>query len=71
MAAKRLLVSLDEDVFNEIIGLAKANKQSSSKIAKDLIIASLELQEDKMFSKLAEERLVNTEKWISHEDAWK
>lgn len=71
MAAKRLLVSLDEEVFNEITNLAKANKQSSSRVAKDLIMASLELQEDKIFSKLAEERMANTKQWISHTDAWK
>jgi hypothetical protein len=71
MAAKRLLVSLDEKSYNEIVGLAKVNNESYSKVAKDLIITSLELQEDRIFAKLAEERLRNTKEWVSHEDAWK
>ncbi|MCC8416965.1 MAG: hypothetical protein LN588_00120 [Rickettsia endosymbiont of Bryobia graminum] len=71
MPAKRLLVSLDEDIFNEIANLAKINNESSSSIAKHLIIASLELQEEKMFAKLADERMRNTKEWFSHTDAWK
>jgi hypothetical protein len=71
MAAKRLLVSLDEAIYNEIVDLSKKNQESFSKIAKDLIVESLELQEDKAFSKLSEERLCNTQSWISHDDAWK
>ena len=71
MAAKRLLVSLDEEIFNEIADLAKTNKASFSKVAKDLIVSSLALQEDKLFSKLADDRISNTKKWVSHLDAWK
>ena len=71
MAAKRLLVSLDEEMFNEIKELAKSNKTSSSKIAGELIKESLELQEDKLFAKLADKRISNTKKWIDHIDAWK
>jgi hypothetical protein len=65
MAAKRLLVSLDEAIYNEIVDLSKKNQESFSKIAKDLIVESLELQEDKAFSKLSEERLCSTQSWIS------
>ena len=71
MAAKRLLVSLEEDVFNEITYLAKTNKESLSRIAKDLIVNSLDLQEDKTFAKLADERIANTKEWVSHKEAWK
>ncbi len=71
MVAKRLLVSLDEKVFNEIAELAKVNNESSSKVAKALIISSLELQEDKVFAKLAEERIRTTKEWLNHSDAWK
>ncbi len=71
MAAKRLLVSLDEEIFNEIAGFAKVNNESLSKVARDLIITGLELQEDKVFAKLADERIRNTKKWVSHADAWK
>jgi hypothetical protein len=71
MAAKRLLVSLDEKIFDEIAGLAKINNESLSKVAKYLIITSLELQEDKILAKLADERIGNTREWISHTDTWK
>jgi len=71
MAAKRLLVSLDEKFYDEIVALAKVNNESYSKVARDLIITSLELQEDRAFAKLAEERLIDTKEWISHADAWK
>ncbi|WP_341755542.1 hypothetical protein [Candidatus Tisiphia endosymbiont of Ptychoptera albimana] len=71
MAAKRLLVSLDEKIFDEIAGLAKVNNESLSKVAKDLIITSLELQEDKILAKLADERIGNTKEWIRHTDVWK
>lgn len=70
MAAKRLLVSLDEKTFDEITNLAKINK-SSSKVAKELIISSLELEEDALFLKLAEKRLAEAKYWVKHEDAWK
>lgn len=71
MTAKRLLVSLNEQIFQEIENLAKINHSSLSKIAKDLIVSSLELEEDKIFSKLANDRINTTEKWISHEEIWK
>lgn len=71
MSAKRLVVSLEEGVLDEINELAKYNHQSASKVARELIKSSLELQEDKMFSKLADERLKNSKKWISHNDTWK
>ncbi|MCC8483145.1 MAG: hypothetical protein LN561_01005 [Rickettsia endosymbiont of Labidopullus appendiculatus] len=71
MAAKRLLVSLDEKIFDEIVDIAKINNESLSKVAKDLIITSLELQEDKILAKLADERIANTKEWISYTDSWK
>ncbi len=71
MTAKRLLVSLDEQVFSEIEKLAKLSHESLSKVAKDLIVSSLELKEDLMLSRLADERISNTKEWVSHIEAWK
>ncbi len=71
MAAKRLLVSLDERVFSEIEKLAKLSHESLSKVAKNLIVSSLELEEDLMLAKLADERVSSTKEWISHIEAWK
>ena len=71
IAAKRLLVSIEEEILNDISEIAKNNKTSLSKIAADLIKASLEIEEDKLFSKLAGSRLDQTKTWSNHEDAWK
>jgi len=71
MSAKRLLVSLDQDTLNEITELARYNHTSSSKIASQLIATSLELQEDKLFSNVADKRIKDTKKWINHDNAWK
>lgn len=71
MSAKRLLVSLDADTLSEITELARYKKTSSSKIASQLIATSLELEEDRLFSNIADKRIRNTKKWINHEDAWK
>ena len=71
MTARRLLVSLDEKVFSEIEKLAKLSHESLSKVANNLIMSSLELEEDSMLAKLADERVSNTKEWISHTEAWK
>lgn len=71
MATKRIQVSLDQDIYDEINDLAKYSHTSSSKVASSLIEASLELQEDKIFSEAADKRLKSTNKWVNHEDAWK
>ena len=71
MSTKRLLVSLDQNILKEITDLARYNNTSSSKIAGQLIATSLELEEDRLFSNIADKRIKNTKKWISHEDAWK
>ncbi len=71
MSLKRLLVSLNPDVLNEITELARYNKTFSSKIASQLTTTSLELQEDRLFSDIADERIQNTIKWVNPKDAWK
>jgi hypothetical protein len=71
MSAKRLLVSLDQETLSEIIELARYNNTSSSKIASQLIATSLELEEDRLFSNIADKRIQSTTKWVNHEDAWK
>ena len=36
-----------------------------------MINASLDLEEDARFSKIAEQRIKDTESWVKHQDAWK
>jgi predicted DNA-binding protein len=73
MACKRLLVSLEETIFNDISDIAKINKKSLSVIAKNLIETALEIHEDMYFSKLADKILKEAgegkHKWISLEEA--
>ncbi len=71
MSNKRLLVSLEENILSRIAELAEYNNTSSSKIASQLIMTSLELQEDKLFSNIADNRIKDTKEWISHDSAWK
>lgn len=71
MAAKRLLVSLEQNIFEDIETLAIKRHKSISGLAKELIVSSLELDEDLAISKLADERLKNTKNWVNHTDAWK
>lgn len=71
MAAKRLLVSLDEKIFSKVESLAKYSHKSLSSMAKELIASSLETQDDILLSKLADERLESDQQWINHDDAWK
>ncbi|WP_341747850.1 MULTISPECIES: hypothetical protein [unclassified Candidatus Tisiphia] len=58
-------------VFEASYRTLKIMYESLSKVAKGLIITSLELQEDKILAKLADERIGNTKEWISHTDTWK
>ncbi len=71
MISKRLLVSLDKDIFDKIENLAHLRHKSLSSVAKELILYSLDLEEDQFFSKKADERLKKISSWTSHEDAWK
>jgi kynureninase len=71
MSSKRLFVTLEESIFNDISDIAKTNNQSLSTIAKNLIASALEIHEDINFSRLADQSVALTKEWISHEEVMK
>lgn len=66
----RIQVTLDKDTNAMLIALAESKECSVSAAASNLIMEALELHEDMALSKLADKRLKETKKWISHEEAW-
>jgi len=73
MSYKKLSLSLEESIFDDISTMAKVTKQSLSMTAKKLIESALEEHEDMYFSKLADDILNKTKngehKWITYEGA--
>ncbi len=66
----RIQVTLDAQINGLLSALAKRQQLSKSALAADLIREALELREDAALSALADTRLKQTKRWVSHEDAW-
>ncbi len=66
----RIQVTLDKETNAILIALAESKECSVSAVASNLIMEALELHEDMALSKLADKRLKETKKWISHEEVW-
>ena len=64
----RLNVTLSSEVARVLSKKAKQENVSLSKIAKDLIEAAMERDEDIYFSKIAEKRAASGEKKTKHAD---
>lgn len=67
----RIQVMLDAETNGLLAHFAMQHNRSISSSAAELIREALELHEDILLSKHADERFENTKKWIKHEDAWK
>ena len=67
----RIQVTLDDKINGMLAMLAEQKNTSMSAIAAELIEEALELHEDIILSKHADERFEAVKKWYSHEDAWK
>jgi hypothetical protein len=67
----RIQVMLDAETNGLLAQFATQHNRSISATAAELIREALELHEDILLSKHADERFGNTKKWISHDDAWK
>lgn len=66
----RIQVTLDTQTSALLSSMAISQSRSLSATAADLIRESLELHEDEVLSELADRRLKETKKWVSHEKAW-
>lgn len=66
----RVNITLEESEVGLLSDLAKKEGKSVSRLAKELILESLERREDIVFSKIAESRDIKNTKKVLHEDAW-
>ncbi len=73
MATKkpRFNVTMEPHEEKFLVSLAKKEHKSISSLIRELVWESLERREDMALSKLADQRLEESEETISHEDAWK
>jgi predicted DNA-binding protein len=69
-AKKRINLTVDDDLFENLNRLAKKEHVSVASISNSLLERALELREDQYFSKVAERRLSKKTKRVSHEDIW-
>jgi hypothetical protein len=67
----RIQVMLDNETNNLLVNFATQQDRSVSATAAELIREALEMHEDILLSKHADERFVTAKHWISHDDAWK
>lgn len=67
---RRINITVDDETYNELEQLSASREQSLSRLSLDLIEQALELQEERWFGELADERLSRNEKRVAHQDAW-
>ena len=67
---KRITITLDHETDEILSSLASLEKVPASKKVLEFFKLGLRLEEDKYLSSLAEERLRNNQKFISHQEAW-
>ncbi len=67
----RIQVMLDQETSGLLAHLAEQQHRSISATAAELIREALELHEDILLSKHADERFASAKRWVNHEDAWK
>jgi hypothetical protein len=67
----RIQVMIDAETNSLLINFAAQQNRSISATAAELIREALELHEDILLSKHADDRFARTTEWVSHDDAWK
>ena len=68
---KRISLTVDQNTYLALEILSGKRQQKISTVSLNLIREALELQEDIHFSKIADDRLSQRQKRISHKKAWK
>ena len=71
MAKVPLNITVDKDLFTALSRLSKREQSSLSNLSIRLIRFAMELEEDRYFSEIADERLEKNEKRIPHGKVWK
>ena len=67
---KRINVSLSSDVEKAITKLAKRDQVPEATKAGELLRLALEIEEDIVLDKMAEERLKTSTKTLTHKEVW-
>jgi len=67
---RRINISVDDAMYNALERLSVRRGESVAGTGLKLIEQALEFQEDLHFSRVADERLKQNQKRISHEKAW-
>ena len=68
---KRINLTVDDKTYSVLKSLSGKKQQKVSTVSLDLIQQALELQEDIYFSKVADKRLSQKQKRVSHNKAWR
>jgi predicted DNA-binding protein len=69
--SERVNLALNKSVLDSLLVLSKKKKKTITTITREMVELGLELEEDKALSKIADERIAKTKKWIPHEEFWK
>ena len=69
-AKTRINISVSKDMRDVLRALAKRDELPVASKATHLIEQALELEEDRYFSKLADDRLKKNTRWLTHEEVW-
>jgi predicted CopG family antitoxin len=69
-AKTRINITVDDDVYDALERLSGIRDKSVAGVGLSLIEEALEYQEDRYFSRVADERLANKKRRIAHSKAW-
>lgn len=67
----RLNISLSKEIDEALTEMSRRDKTPRATIAAELLRRALEIEEDRVWGIIAEERMKYKGKLISHKDAWK
>ena len=68
---KRINISVSKSVQDALKHLAKRDQEPVATKAAELLELALDIEEDRVLSRIADERLKNHRgRWLSHEEVW-
>lgn len=67
---KRINISLAPETEKALAQLAKRDRVPTAAKAVALLESALEIEEDIVLGRLADERLKSAKKWLTHEEVW-
>ncbi|RMF22403.1 MAG: ribbon-helix-helix protein, CopG family [Deltaproteobacteria bacterium] len=67
---KRINITVDDELYRLLERLSRKRGQSIAGVSLDLIEQALEYQEDRHFSRVADQRLEKRQRRIPHDKAW-